>query len=342
MKEEILIKFLNNDCSEEEIGLIREWLKNEDGKIEKEFERILMASWNAMASDEDITSERRRLLFTIHQKIKQNKGGGISGAFFNRWFDSGYLLKIAASVVIAISVAAFTLIYLTSGEEEQIVESDQKLKKLTTSPGQKKEALLPDGTRVFLNSASSIEYSEDFTEKVREVKLSGEAFFEVAFEPERPFRVITGHMETTVLGTKFNVKENAQAVKVTLAEGKVLVGLAGKAERITLEPGQMATSGSLDQEITIERVALADIIAWKNGVITFKDLSLKEVIEKLELWYGVNMEVHREIDLQRKISGEFNNENLKNILDGLSFSLEFDYVFSGKNVFIEKLDNEKI
>jgi transmembrane sensor len=159
--------------------------------------------------------------------------------------------------------------------------------RLSTGRGQTYPLLLSDGSRVTLNSESSISFPVAFTGDVREVKVAGEVFFEVVHDASKPFKVKAGDMELQVLGTSFNVNAYADenAVKATLVEGSVQVK-KGVQKKI-IKPGQQAQV--LRDEITITEVDVDKITAWKQGLFRFKEDKLSEAMKNIARWYNVDV-----------------------------------------------------
>ena len=144
---------------------------------------------------------------------------------------------------------------------------------------------LSDGSVVYLNADSRLRYPETFTGGERKVYLEGEAYFEVAKDASRPFKVVAREVEVNVLGTHFNVNaypEHADVV-TTLAEGKVQV--AGVASQAVLVPGEQAIASPEGMEV--RKVDVQAYTSWKNGVFVFRSMPLEEIMEQVYRWYGV-------------------------------------------------------
>lgn len=188
---------------------------------------------------------------------------------------------------------------------------------LSTPRGGQYQLTLPDGSRVWLNAASSITYPTAFTGTDRTVKITGEAYFEVVHNDRQPFRVQGGDQLIEDIGTAFNVNAytDEPATKTTLVAGKVKVS-RGSAIRV-LSPGQQAQSKGGD----LEMVAHADVeqvLAWKNGVFAFRDADLSTVMRQLARWYNINVEYDGPVP-----TGTFDGEigrslTLNQVLQGLA------------------------
>lgn len=162
---------------------------------------------------------------------------------------------------------------------------------LTTPRGGKFRIVLPDGTRVWLNAASSIRYPTAFTGKERKVEVTGEAYFEVAKNAVMPFRVnIDNRAEVEVLGTHFNINayRDEAAINTTLMEGKVKVG-ANHLPGTVLQPGQQASLAAAGALQVLNEVDTAQTIAWKEGWFEFHMATLPDVMRQLARWYDVEI-----------------------------------------------------
>ena len=194
---------------------------------------------------------------------------------------------------------------------------------MTTPKGRQFQLLLPDGTKVWLNAASSITYPATFAGNARRVKVLGEAYFEVAKMKDMPFFVdINDKAEVKVLGTHFNISsyEEERTIKTTLLEGSIQTSLLGTGktpEYIVLKPGQQAEITN-DQEIKLnESVNIDLVMAWKNGLFNFENASLGEVMRQLSRWYDIEVVYEKGIP-QMVFGGEMSrNVSLAGVLNGL-------------------------
>ena len=223
------------------------------------------------------------------------------------------------------------------GKQESKGRSEQDTRSLvlTTPKGGTYQVTLPDGTRVWLNSASTLKYPSRFADNERVVELKGEAYFEVAGSPTLPFRVISKGQTVEVLGTQFNVTayEDEHDVKTTLVEGAVRV-MPGTGHRspVTLSPGQQ--SSLVDGKITIGDIDTSPYVAWKSGMFHFKQTPFREMMRQIERWYDVDVEYGSSIP-QETFSGRMSrNVSLLTVLDLLKVS-EIHYQIKGKKLIIE-------
>ncbi len=188
-------------------------------------------------------------------------------------------------------------------EKNGTASAGELMNMMSTPKGGQYRLVLPDGTKVWLNAASSITYPATFAGAVRNIKMTGEVYFEVAHDPSKPFMVdINGEGAVEVLGTSFNInayKDNG-TVKTTLMNGKLRVGSASAkqttSDAVILSPGQQAiqetetSSGSNVHSLrVINDVDLAQVVAWKNGIFDFTGASFQTLMKEVERWYNVEV-----------------------------------------------------
>ena len=170
---------------------------------------------------------------------------------------------------------------------------------IETLKGGEYQVVLPDGTRVWLNAASSLKYPTSFSAlKERRVQLSGEAYFQVAHNNAKPFRVTTAKQVVEVLGTHFNINSYTDEPKIvtTLEEGRVKVSSGGL--HLTISPGQQTVLSSAGN-MEIQQADLESALAWKDGKINFKKADLKTIMRQVERWY--NIEVSYEGNIKNRV-----------------------------------------
>lgn len=172
----------------------------------------------------------------------------------------------------------------TAGSGAQIVYNT-----MTTPRARQYNLELSDGTKVWLNASSSITFPTSFAANERKVILTGEAYFEVAKDKKRPFRVSVNDMQVNVLGTHFNVNaySDEDVVNTTLLEGSVL--LTEKNKKVLLRPGQQAQTEKSGSIIVKDKVNLEAVMGWKNGVFYFENANLQAVLRQVSRWYDVDV-----------------------------------------------------
>ena len=195
--------------------------------------------------------------------------------------------------------------------------------------------MLPDGSRVYLNSNSHLKYENDPIAGERIIHLTGEAFFEVARDEERPLVVYTNGIKTTAVGTSFNINayDHNNNAKVYLKSGKVEV--QSENNFILLNPGEGVNFNNINNKLN--RVSLDERkeLGWKSDLIIFNNASFEEVVRTLENWFGITINAEGKTDNKWRINGEFENEKLENILKSLSFTSSFDYAIKDEIITLK-------
>ncbi len=185
---------------------------------------------------------------------------------------------------------------------------------MTTPRGREFQLVLSDGTKVWLNAASSITFPTAFGGKERKVSITGEAYFEVAQDSLHPFIVSAGEVSITVLGTHFNVMAYAEekGVKTTLLEG--LVRVSGGGQKVIIEPGQQASFSTRSDHIRVIEVDASQSIDWVKGKLSLDNLDIEAIMRKISRWYNVDVEYRGRVP-QAHFWGLINREvNLSEIL----------------------------
>lgn len=209
---------------------------------------------------------------------------------------------------------------------------------IATQRGAKKEITLQDGTTVFLNSGSSVAVSSEFGQTKREIKLTGEAFFEVHHDAKRPFIIHTGKLQTTVLGTSFNIKAypEDEQLKVSVATGKVSVQKSGTAAPYTsaLTHNQALVYNKLKDNHSIKTVNTDSISSWRSNHLIFDNASYEEIASTLGRWYNLDVKLATHNDT-KKYTLSFYNERIDKVLNVLSSLSGMTYSVKGRTVIIK-------
>lgn len=242
--------------------------------------------------------------------------------------------KLAASVLIFFCIGLS--LYLAKREG---AISLPELVKHENSFGKRSTIFLSDGTEVILNAGSSIEYFKAFSANERRVELKGEAFFKVARDAQRPFKVISGGIITEALGTSFNVQAyNPELIKIALVTGKVSIDKVKKGLQATkmmiLHPGEEAQY-SLDSGLAKRKFEPKDILSWTEGIIFFKNAKEFEVINTLERWYGVKIEKRNQSKKEWDYTASFKNQSLEHVLMSIGYAMDFEFEINQKSVLVK-------
>ncbi len=316
-----------------------------------QFEEIEFEKWLQETSENELLFRRmmdayQKNQFAVRIKGQQNTFDKLSrqldfeeniytGRLYNQSSGSWNSWYRVAAVIIffLVSVSIFYLTSSSTRNKQEIVQSELILK--NNPAGQKTRISLPDGSVCWLNSESEIKFLSNFTESSRDIHLKGEAYFEVAKDKNRPFRVHAPAITITALGTIFNVNSfpDEQKETVTLIEGKISVNCEDKFFREIL-PGEAVSYDKEKKTSDRMKVDPDEAMIWKNGILQFKKETYQAVFSKLERWYGVKFRIIGNPTDDLKYSASFKNELLVNILKSISYGHEFEFKIDGKNVEI--------
>lgn len=223
---------------------------------------------------------------------------------------------------------------LSGSEEEAALE----MNKVLIGTGGFYSLVLSDGTRVWLNAESELEYPVAFGSEKREVRLSGEAFFEVARDESRPFYVMVGEVQTRVLGTSFNIKayDDDAHISTTLFTGKVEVSpLKDVAKKVVLAPGEQADWNLRAGEMQTAKVDLSQVGAWREGMFYFNGEDIRTVTRQMERWYGVHFDYDLEDGEHYTFNGYFNrNDSLKTLLEEFAYISALNFKIANDTVYV--------
>jgi ferric-dicitrate binding protein FerR (iron transport regulator) len=229
------------------------------------------------------------------------------------------------------------LAYTMAGK--QITERDAAFYNTISTPrGGQYQVTLSDGTKVWLNAASSIRFPVFFTGNERKVEITGEAYFEVARNAGRPFKVKTTLSEVEVLGTHFNVNayEDEAAVKTTLLEGMVKVILPAKEGKLSarfLQPGQQSGVTKDGQISVLNNADTEEVMAWKNGRFQFRSADIKSIFRQISRWYDVDVIYKGNVNLH--FTGQLKrDEYVSKVFEKLALTGEVHFKIEGKKIIV--------
>jgi transmembrane sensor len=192
---------------------------------------------------------------------------------------------------------------------------------------------LGDGTKVWVNANSRLNFPSRFAEKERRVELEGEAYFEVAKDASRPFYVKSKGAEIKVLGTHFNVAAYSNQATTTLLEGSVEVSKGNK--KVRLVPGQRADI--YDAVIDVQPADLHKELAWKNNIFYFKGDNIVKIAQQLQSWYDLEVSFSKDVSLLQTYTGEIRRDaNLSEVLNMLGFVSDLDFKVDKNKLLISK------
>lgn len=298
------------------------WQKQNPEKKELLDEAALLLM--AMANESQISDEeeKKAVFNNINSKIRHLE---------HRRAQNKKLLFIAASFAF-IAVIVFSVTYsirIIDKNENKVVAAP--LIEKQSEKGQKTKFILPDGSTVYLNSASRIVYDGDYSTTNRNIFLEGEAYFEVAPDSLLPFRVTSANVMVEALGTSFNINAYDDQFKVQLTSGKIKV--QNDQDEVLLEPG-LETTLTQNRSFAVKAYDLNKAALWKNGIMLFERTPLDECFRQLERWYNVEIETSGEMPSNAVVSGKFDNDYLVNVMESIAYSLDLKFTLDGKKVTV--------
>ena len=324
----LLQKFFDKSCTDQERAKVERWLIDPGNKALAE--KMMLERWE---DEEQIKSEslwnQRSTLRRIHDRMKKGEVRKPEPVYQD-WQKGAYtrILKIAAAILIPL-IAAGAFWLFNQPQEQADIALIQKI----NQGGQKSTLLLPDGSKVWLNAASSLKYPPQFINGKREIQLVGEAFFDVVKDPEKPFIVKTSDIDVKVFGTSFNVSAYPDD---GFTETTVVTGLVGvrqnwptiEQEGFTfINPNQMAHFSPNTREFTTKTTDISSLISWKEGRLKFDRTPFPVVIKKLQRWYGASI-VYEDQNLQSELlTFTVTNESLEKILELMGSLIPIEYQF---------------
>jgi ferric-dicitrate binding protein FerR (iron transport regulator) len=324
---ELLVKDLASEISEEEKKLLEKDLSiNQEQKNNTDIIKRFWYSYFPKTGENNIIEKtEKKLGFTYQQKNKSN--------------NKGFVFKVAATFLIALSlgIIGFYSLKLNQNEEVQITE-------YKSSPDEIKKVVLSDGTRVWLNTSSVLITVEPFSGDNREVRLIGEGYFEVAHNPEKPFLVKTTGLTTKVLGTHFNIisypGETNQ--KITLYEGKVeLIDENSIKNNVVIHPGEQARFDNQQGKFLVQETDLGLPAVWRDGILRFYDEELNQIAITLERKFRTKILIKDEKAGKLRYTANFEEESLIKILQLLDEAHEFEFYETNNGIIIESYKMQK-
>uniref|UniRef100_UPI0032179845 FecR family protein n=1 Tax=uncultured Draconibacterium sp. TaxID=1573823 RepID=UPI0032179845 len=239
-------------------------------------------------------------------------------------------------------IAAVLLIGIISGIFVQNFKKEEPVYYTSIAPkGSVSQMILPDNTMVYLNSGSEIKYSISGESGQREVFLTGEAWFQVTKNIEKPFVVHTPYYNVNVLGTEFNVKAYPEDTEITTTLEKGLVQICST-EKFKIQSNQVLTPGEQliynkeDNSISLKKVKTQFYTSWKENKLIFINMKLKGLITLLERKYGVNIEVDDPSILELHYDGTLKSETIMEVMEILKHSLPVTYTIQDQKILITK------
>lgn len=324
IEEEKLVAYLNGTLSPYEVEQVEAWY-GESQQNQKMLEQVYYISFMSDRIGSYKHADVERSLASLKRRIHDNER---KKSFVYR-ISKYYGRAIAASVIAGLLVLGGVM-------TAKVAQYVSKPFTIVTALGQRTQVVLPDGTKVWVNACSKLEYYSALFSRERRVNMEGEAYFEVKTEKGTPFIVTSSGMQTRVLGTKFNIRTNEQEhlVIATLFSGSIKASADKmKVAGIVMKPHQQLLYNTETGYTRLTENPSSDALDWINGKLNFQHATMEEIARELERYYNVDI-VFMDSGLQReRFTCDFDTaDNIYNILSTLQLTKTFNYKINKNRV----------
>lgn len=342
VNKKLIDSYLKGDISGEDAKLVLEWFGTEEGGL-----------WLAARFDEDAAAVIKKLNPVSevnpipaslnnpgeesHSELVRKaplKRSGVHRNSTSRW------IVAAAVLLMATLISLFQFYY-----QDRKPPTSEVYTEYATSAEEHRIITMNDGTRVRLNELSSIRIPDIWESELRRVELQGEAFFEVASDSLRPFVVKAGSAEIRVLGTAFNVKTMTPAgeMVVAVSEGRVSLGDSGSPSdrHPVLEKNMLGLYNPDTNEITATKTDISNYVSWMHGRVIYHATPFGEVVKQLNHIYDLRNEIQDEELYSLKLTADFSERSVDNVLETIARSLGIDMKREGQKVVWQSRNNSQ-
>ena len=310
----LLQKYLKNQCNEEELRILLEWLKSTEDY--KSFDVV----------DEALRTEVEKMVFTSDDKHLKELHAEVSVLLEKARAKELFALKknrnnrniwsVVAAVAVLIGIF-WGMGHLLHSKSDKVVS----YKVIVALRGERKVLTLPDGSRLTLNSESKVYIPDNFNVKNRSLKMTGEVFFQVTHNEKKPFVVMSNGAVVEDLGTSFNVKsyKEDEDMSVTVSTGKVRVNIQNQDLQLALSPNEHLIVNRKNGAVTKEKLSDNNYNEWMKGVLYFNNTPIEEVIRTINRVYNSDLVLEKN-NVDMKISGKHDNKNLHAVVEAVCFA----------------------
>ena len=332
----LLEKYLSGTVSSNEVNELQQWL--EDASHVEAMSEWMEERWNLSEVNGNNKDEAESILHQLKSKIEEESAEKEDTKRKSKVLPLQRWLRIASVIILPILFLGLGYFWASNNNGFQETGDLQMI----VPKGQKVQVRLADGSEVWLNSESTLTYPSTFKKNSREVTLTGEAYFKVTHNTDRPFIVKTNGADVRVLGTEFDVCNYAdeELIETTLVNGKVELEFYNKAGKrskpLILKPNEKATFNRKTSKVVLSQLNAFDHTGWKDGRLAFKSVAFGELSKKLERWYDVKFVFENEELKNELYTGSFDKETFEQAINALRLSSHFNYKIKKRTVYISK------
>lgn len=319
--ENMLVRFVLRETTEDEDRQIIHWASQAEGNREELrsfYETYKLTQRDRLATTMNVDQEWASFYSNHITQSKSNKTKVTQ--LSTRW------MRVAASVLIVVSMGlaglqTYRLARAGGGEQKHLI--------VRVPSGEKSNLVLSDGTTVWLNSESTLDYD---VSNPRKVSLTGEGYFEVSKDPKHPFIVETpSGMNIRVLGTDFNVRNyEGEPFEATLDEGKIELFGSKLKENQSIKPGEQAVLS--DGALQVKPVNSSIYSVWRNNELKFEDANFAELVPRIERWYGVTIDLDPRLATRDYFTMTVKTESIRELFKMMQLTSNFNYEINGSEV----------
>jgi transmembrane sensor len=342
MDQNLLERYFNNSCSNEELSRVVEWFKN--SAKTQEGKELLFRLWEEMPDkEEEHLTNFDHILDKIHHDVNLIQAQDLlilSEENISKYRKKErfimYLSKVAAIFLIPVLLFSIYISYKYHSSLHVQTNTSKAYNEVFSSVDAITKVALPDGSNVWLNHSSTLKFPATFEGDSRTVELKGEGYFEVAHHPDIPFVVKVGEINVVARGTTFNILAYPEEdrIETSLIKGKVDVQKRGSDGQIVplieMKPNDLAIYQKTIKKISTQTICDDRNFAWKEGKLIFNKAPMGDVVKRLSRWFNVDIQISDPKILELSYTATFKNETLPQVMELLSMVSPISYSISNR------------
>lgn len=307
---DIFERYIRNEATTDEIEKLRTYIR-QNKELEMWMEQQIEGS-----SDDISVAVRMRMLKNIRTEIHHT----------HHYPPIWAVMKWAA--VIAIPIALIVSLYFNFQPE------DKKSLVIVANQGEKANVVLPDGSKVDINSASKITYSNDYNKVYRSLQLEGEAYFDVKHDKTKPFVVKCQDIRIAVLGTTFGIRayKEDKFISVVLKTGKII--LQTPSEYIVMHPNERIIYNCTTQKTETESVVASEYVNWRQDRLRFDDETIEEIMRVISRTHNINIRFSNDSLKKQRFTGTLDNKNIETVMNMISQTSTIKFKFEKDGILL--------